>query len=246
MGIIKIAVCDDEIVSTKKLEKIITTYCTKRQIPFQIDIFHSGKKLLSDNIKLLEYQIVFLAIKMNEINGLEVAGKLRKINKEIFIIFVTAFIHYSLEGYKVDAIRYLLKTDKKLELSVFESLNAVFEKMNYRPCIKKFCFQEGNKNIALQKIVYIESILHKIIFHILDKEITCYTMYETLNNISEVFTNDFVRIHQSYLVNLKFVKNIIGKNLLLFNDVTLPISRSRMKEVYKKVAIYQKERGYFT
>lgn len=118
--------------------------------------------------------------------------------------------------------------------------------MNYRPCIKKFCFQEGNKNIALQKIVYIESILHKIIFHILDKEITCYTMYETLNNISEVFTNDFVRIHQSYLVNLKFVKNIMGKNLLLFNDVTLPISRSRMKEVYKKVAIYQKERGYFT
>ena len=175
MGIIKIAVCDDEIVSTKKLEKIITIYCTKRQIPFQIDIFHSGKKLLSDNIKLLEYQIVFLAIKMNEINGLEVAGKLRKINKEIFIIFVTAFIHYSLEGYKEDAIRYLLKTDKKLELSVFESLNAVFEKMNYRPCIKKFCFQEGNKNIALHKIVYIESILHKIIFHILDKEITCYT-----------------------------------------------------------------------
>ena len=50
MGIIKIAVCDDEIVSTKKLEKMITAYCTKRQTPLQIDILHSVKKLLADYI----------------------------------------------------------------------------------------------------------------------------------------------------------------------------------------------------
>ena len=71
MGIIKIAVCDDEIVSTKKLEKIITTYCTKRQIPFQIDIFHSGKKLLSDNVSLLN-NMANLLLEKETINKAEI------------------------------------------------------------------------------------------------------------------------------------------------------------------------------
>lgn len=241
MGILKIAVCDDEVIFAKKLKELISMYCTKKQILYELDLYQSGKAFLSDNIKMMEYQIVFLDINMEEIDGLETARELRKLCKETFVIFVTAFINYTLEGYKVDAIRYILKTDMNFEQSVFESLDAVFEKMKYTPVIKKFCFQEGEKNISLEKIIYIESNLHKLTFHIFDEGIVQYTMYETLNKISEMVSENFVRIHQSYLVNMRFVRSIDENQMLLSNGETLLIARSKLKETRNRVAIYKGE-----
>ncbi len=241
MGIIKIAVCDDEIIFAEEMKTIIDRYCMEKQIPCEIDLYQSGSEFIADNIKMVGYQLVFLDINMEEIDGLETARELRKLCKETFVIFVTAFINYTLEGYKVDAIRYLLKTSENFEQSVYEALNAVFYKMKYTPSIKKFCFQEGYKNIALEKILYIESALHKLTFHILEEEIISYTMYETLNNVTGMFNKDFVRIHQSYLVNLRFVRKIDGSDLLLSNDISLPIARSKLKEVRNRVAMYKGE-----
>lgn len=239
MGIIKIAICDDETVFSDKLKKIIASYCIQKQIPCEIDIYQSGKEFIADRLKMSGYQIVFLDINMEETDGLEAARELRKLCKETHIIFVTAFINYSLEGYKVEAIRYLLKTDTYFRKAVYESLEAVFQKMEYTPVVKTFSFLEGNKSIALERILYVESTLHKLKFYILGEEIVLYTMYETLNNISKMFTKDFVRIHQSYLVNLRFARKITGSNLLLSNDVILPIARPRMKEVRNRVALYK-------
>ena len=241
MEVIRIAVCDDEVIFSEKLEKIISAYCVEKQISYELDVYASGKEFLMDNMKMMGYQIVFLDINMEEIDGLETARELRKLCKETFVIFVTAFINYTLEGYKVDAIRYLLKTDVNFKQSVFESLDAVFEKMAYTPSIKKFSFREGTKNIALEKIIYIESNLHKLTFHIYEKDIIQYTMYETLNKISEMLSEDFVRIHQSYLVNLRFVKNITGNQLLLSNGESLLIARSKLKETRSRVAIHKGE-----
>lgn len=213
MGIIKIAVCDDEIIFAGKMKTIIDTYCMEKQIPYEVDLYQSGRDFITNSIKMMGYQIVFLDINMEGIDGLETAKELRKLCKETFVIFVTAFINYTLEGYKVDAIRYLLKTSENFEQSVYEALNAVFQKMEYTPIIRKFCFQEGNKNVALERILYIESVLHKLTFHILEEDIISYTMYETLNNITGMFNKDFVRIHQSYLVNLRFVRKINRRDL---------------------------------
>jgi len=241
VGMIKIAVCDDEIVFAEKMKTIITIYFTKKQIPCEVDLYQSGREFIADYMKMARYQIVFLDINMEEIDGLETARELRKICQETFLIFVTAFINYTLEGYKVDATRYLLKTGGDFEQSVYESLDAVFQKMQYKPHIKKFYFREGCRNIALERVLYIESRLHKLTFYILDEELVSYTMYDTLNNISKIFTEDFVRIHQSYLVNLRFVRKINGNDLLLSRDVSLPIARSKLKEVRRRVAIYKGE-----
>lgn len=239
MGFVKIAVCDDEIIFARKLEKIINKYCTVKRIPFQIDIYQSGKEFIADNIKMMEYQIVFLDINMEEIDGLEAARELRKLCRDTYVIFVTAFINYTLEGYKVDAIRYLLKSDGNFGQSVCESLDAVFEKMQYKPHIREFSFQQGARRVALEKIVYIESSLHKLTFYVAEEGIVPYTMYETLNHIAAIFSGDFVRIHQSYLVNLRFVRRIEGNNLLLQDNLALPVARSKLKEVRQKVAMYK-------
>lgn len=210
-----------------------------KQIPFQIDIYQSGKEFIADNIKMMEYQIVFLDINMEEIDGLEAARELRKLCRDTYVIFVTAFINYTLEGYKVDAIRYLLKSDGNFGQSVCESLDAVFEKMQYKPHIREFSFQQGARRVALEKIVYIESSLHKLTFYVAEEGIVPYTMYETLNHIAAIFSGDFVRIHQSYLVNLRFVRRIEGNSLLLQDNLALPVARSKLKEVRQKIAMYK-------
>lgn len=239
MAIIRIAICDDEILFADKLKKTVASYCIQKQIPYKVDVYQHGKTFLTDKIKMTEYQIVFLDINMKEISGLKIAREIRTLCPKTYIIFVTAFINYSLEGYKVDAIRYILKTDTYFQRAVYESLDAVFTKMQYTSVIKNFKFQEGSRNIALERIIYIESTLHKLMFYIMDEEIVLYTMYETLNNISKGFTKDFIRIHQSYLANLKFVTKIVGNELLMFNNISLPISRSKMKEVKSRVALYK-------
>lgn len=239
MEIIKIAVCDDEKIFADKLKKIIERYCLRKKISYKLDTYDSGEAFLSSPLKMMEYQIVFFDINMEGINGLETARQLRKLCKKTFIIFVTAFINYTLEGYKVNAIRYLLKEDLNFEQSVFESLDAVFERMREVPRVSTFSFREGEKSIPMEKIIYIESNLHKLTFHVFDKEIVLYTMYETLNKIAGVFPEDFIRIHQSYLVNLRFVRCVTENQLMLLNREKLPIARSKLRETRNRVTLYK-------
>ena len=66
---------------------------------------------------------------MEEIDGIETAKEIRKITKDVFIVFVTAFITYALEGYKVDAVRYLIKDHESLEKAMTECMDTILEKM---------------------------------------------------------------------------------------------------------------------
>jgi DNA-binding LytR/AlgR family response regulator len=106
--------------------------------------------------------MIFLDINMEEIDGIETAREIRKITKNTYIVFVTAFITYALEGYKVDAVRYLLKDDECLEKAVNECLETIVYKMNYEEHKTTFAFQEGEKTIRIEDIVYIESNLQSV------------------------------------------------------------------------------------
>lgn len=81
---------------------------SEKDIPFQIDTFDSGEKLQKGSEEEL-FNIAFLDISMEDINGIDMARHLRKTNPQICIVFVTGYMDYALEGYKVGAFRYLLK-----------------------------------------------------------------------------------------------------------------------------------------
>lgn len=206
---LKIAICDDERYFQTIIKEILINYQEQKNIPLSIDIFESGKELLKLEMGLVRYNIVFLDIKMDEIDGILTAQTIRDVNKDIFIVFITAFVDYSLEGYKVDAIRYILKNNESFYYTVFESMDAILEKMNYKYSKKIFNFMEGRKAIHTNRILYIESKLHKLHFNILEEKINSYTLYGTLDKLEEQLLEDqFVRIHQSYLVNMKHIRSI--------------------------------------
>lgn len=82
---------------------------------------------------------------MEEIDGMETARRIREFSSTVFLIFVSAFIVYSMEGYKVNASRYILKDDKTLDTAIEESLNAIIKNICALKKKHTFFFQEGKK-----------------------------------------------------------------------------------------------------
>ena len=112
---VKIVILDDELEFSKILDKKIKEYCARKDLLYDCQIFSSGKTLLEDDLSSI--QVAFLDIDMPEINGLDVAKVLHQRYPEMILVFVTSFIKYAPSGYKVNAFRYLLKTQLDEELS---------------------------------------------------------------------------------------------------------------------------------
>ncbi len=238
----KIAVCDDESLFAENLKELISDYMTEKDLVFEIDTYTSGKKLLEQGVKVTQYEIIFLDINMEEIDGIKAAENIRKLSRDVFIVFVTAYVDYSLEGYRLDVIRYLLKGNTNFRNTVNECIDAIMEKKNYSIVKKEFNFKEGRKEIALDKLLYIESNLHKLEFFVTGSGQKSYIMYEKLDTLEdELAENNFIRIHKSYLVNAKHIESITRYKVRLTSGVELAIPKARYTYVKNQFITYQGE-----
>ena len=238
----KIAICDDENLFTEELKELISNYMVEKGLVFEIDTYSSGEALVELGLGVMRYTVVFLDINMEKIDGIKTAEVIRKVSREIFIVFVTAYVDYSLEGYRLDVVRYLLKGNANFQSNVNECMDAIIDKMNYSVIKRKFDFKEGRKEIVLDRLLYIESNLHRLEFHVMEDDEKVYTMYEILNVMDDMLSeNGFIRTHQSYLVNVKYIKNVARYKVILTNGVELPIPKVRYTEVKKKFIVCQGE-----
>lgn len=238
----KIAICDDEIYFAGKLREILMQYLEERHIDFEIELFSSGREFVELGVEMLQYQIIFLDINMKQMDGIETAKNVRAYTEESFVVFVTAYIDYSLEGYQVGASRYILKNNLNFREQIYECMDAITKKMKCFLTRKIFRFQEGEKKIRIENILYIESKLHKLEFNILEHGLAIYTMYGTLNELeNELEEYPFLRIHQSFLVNLKYIKCVTGYKVVLSNGQELTVPRARYKTVKDTFIAYKGE-----
>lgn len=223
-----IAICDDDKYFCMREKRLIVTYMESKQCAYQIDTFQLGEDLLCSKRNISEYDIIFLDIKMDKLDGIETAKRIREVSKDTYIVFVTAFIEYCMEGYKVDAIRYLLKDDGCFDKAFYECLDAIMEKRKHKGYKQIFQFQEEKRELYLNDIIYIDSNLHKLTFHLAKGTRREYTMYERLDVMDELLQYaSFCRIHKSYLVNLEYLEKVERYNATICGGINLPISKSR-------------------
>ena len=239
---IKIAVCDDEAHFRKQIIKTLTDYMCEKDDVYEIDEFESGMDFIKLGLEIVRYQIVFMDINMDDMDGIETSRKIREISSDIFIVFVTAFINYTLEGYKVDAVRYILKGDAKFPELVYECMDAISRKMSCSVKRITFDFNEGTRKISPDRLIYIESRLHRLEFHIVGDEPAGYTMYGTLDGMeNELEGNDFVRIHQSFLVNLRHIVRVSRYETVLDDGTVLVIPKARYRHVEEAFVAFKGE-----
>ncbi|MBP3507686.1 MAG: response regulator transcription factor [Lachnospiraceae bacterium] len=237
---INIAICDDEEHFCTYEKQLVMDYMTEQGCECCINTFLSGKELLESEGRVFPYHIVFLDIEMNDVNGIEIAKEIRKYSKNIFLVFVTAYVVYSLEGYKVDAIRFLIKDRERLAIDIKETLDTIMKKIKYVDWKLCWNFVEGKRLIRVSDIEYIESNLHKLSFYVREDGLKKYTIYDKLDSIEAQLDDiSFCRIHKSFLVNLKYVKAIKNEMVFFEDGRTLNIAKRNRYEVMDQYVAYR-------
>ena len=140
---LRIAICDDEKYDRDRIQALLLEYLETHNLNASIDLFSSGKEFLSERDNLVKYDIVFLDINMEEIDGIQTAQEMRSFQSDTCIVLVTAFINYVLEGYKVGAVRYIMKD--ALDVQIKECMDAIIQKMQFREIT--FPFLEGDRTL---------------------------------------------------------------------------------------------------
>ncbi len=227
----KIAVCDDEKYYRKRIQDVIEENLLRCGVTdVCIDTFSSGVNFCDSAKEIETYHAIFLDISMPDINGLIVAQNIRKYNQNIVIVFITSYINYALDGYRMEAHRFIIKD--MLEEMMPECIESLCKKINTHYSKKLFSFIEGEREILINRIAYIESCKHKLFFHMTGRNRRIFTMYDRLDRIENTLMNfPFIRIHKSYLVNYNCISEIGNYRVTLKSGDILPIPRDKYKKI---------------
>lgn len=235
---LRIAICDDEKYDRDRIQALLLEYLETHNLNASIDLFSSGKEFLSERDNLVKYDIVFLDINMEEIDGIQTAQEMRSFQSDTCIVLVTAFINYVLEGYKVGAVRYIMKD--ALDVQIKECMDAIIQKMQFREIT--FPFLEGDRTLYTDNILYVESRKHKCIFSCMERENVTYQLYGKLDQIEiKLERYGFLRIHKSFLVNMKHVKRIGNYQAVLDSGEEFSVPRLRFAKVRDAFVAYKGE-----
>jgi len=186
-------------------------------------------KMVNEDTKF--FDLVLLDIEMPGISGLELGKRIKEINSLIHIIFVTSYERYSLEAYKVHPFYYILKPlgekqvkDVLQDLIQYEDNNTVGKEGNTTFQIES---NQNIYNIALKDIIYIEKEKNTCIIITKRKN---YNVYMSLKHLEQQLLNtetlDFFRSHQSFIVNMNYVKEYSSTFFTLDDNTCIPIGRS--------------------
>lgn len=235
----RIAICDDSLEYIETIEK----YFDELNISnIEHDVFLNGEDL----IKAYEhgngdYDALFLDMEMGEMDGIETANRIRKIDRHLVIVFVTSHSQYMLRSFECMPFRFLMKP---LQIQNFKKiLGEVQIKLNDFP--ETFIFLENKKRtrIYCSDIIFFESSSHWILIHTIDGKVhkTRKSMSELLNVIDR---STFARVHRAFVVNLSHIYQIAEAKILMHHyDKAIPLSKTHKKELSEAFMNY-KERKY--
>lgn len=231
--LLKIAICDDceadrDTINSALLafmsNEIISAYC--------IFSFDSAYRLLSSPEA---FDLYLLDIMMPEMNGMDLAHKLRKNHPQCGIVFITSSSEFAVQGYSVNAIGYLLKP--LCEQQIHDTFRRVFDL--YAPKTLALTINGSLVDIPIDTILFMESQLrHTMVFLKNGDTIFLRRKLEDVWNEAR-FHKAFARCHKSFVVNLDHAIQLENQAFRLINGAEIPISRSAHPE--SKAAYYRRK-----
>lgn len=234
---LQVAMCDDNQMVHEKLTQYFHEFSISSGIEIKLYEYMSGEELLNSNYHI--FDLVILDIQMDGMNGLEVARKIRETESDMTIIFFTNYIQYALEGYEVQAYRFLLKP---LSYEQFSSVVgvALIEYANRKQ--NKLIVNNRDKNtyVLIDDILYVETDRRHIVIHTINGENeSTMSMKEIENKLKNYL---FFRCHTSYLVSLRKIKSIGLQDIELQDGTKIPLSKHRRKDLKEEIAIFWGEK----
>lgn len=224
---LKIAICDDEANQIEYLSDVVTTWAKKNRHAVEIKPYSAAKSLLFDYCEEKDFDILLLDIEMPGMSGVELAKAVRKENATVQIVFITGYYEYFSDGFDVSALHYLIKPADERKL--MPVLDRAVSNLTYRQRSVLLTSPEGDRKVSLADIEYVESENVHVAVHTVSG---VYRSRISLAKFAEQLDETFIKVHRSYIVNLKYVKKITRTDITMVSGDLVPISRGMYDEVH--------------
>ncbi len=224
-----IAICDDEKVFCNENEKICRGILDKLKIEYHIRAYGNAMDIWTALSHGQErYDLMLLDIMMDEMDGMELARKIRKLGSNAAIIFITSNPDYALKGYDVQALHYLLKP---LDNSVLEQLIAADYRKRFQNNYLLFKSGTQNLRIPVERIISLETVGRRV--EITMQEGTRYCSGKLSEVLEKLPQEQFIRCHQAFAVNMGSVRELTRQTAIAVNGKEIPVSRTYSKDVQR-------------
>lgn len=232
---LSIALCDDDVHFMDLIVQLMKKELTLLNIPFHIVTFNSGESLLYSYQKEgALFDMIFLDIDMQPLDGLETASRLRQLDTKVMLIFLTSMADKVYDAFGYNAFKFIRK-DYSSELFI----------KNLKDCIQHihlltqgFVFEttEGIVRITEQSILFFEIKARK--FYMQTPTLKYRLLVDNFEQILRIIQCHpfFAMPNRSTLLNLRYVKNITKQNLISIEHngicYTLELSRYKKQDFY--------------
>ncbi|MDR3241516.1 MAG: LytTR family DNA-binding domain-containing protein [Lactobacillaceae bacterium] len=228
----QIAICDDSIVLANQVETGLLKYDAKR---FEIDVYTNPLRLI-ESLPNNDYAFFILDIEMPVMSGVDLARRIREFGNDNPIIFLTSYKEYMEDVFALHTFDYLLKPIDQAKLD--QTLTRLIKYLGLDERRFTFTFNRELHSLDLNQIIYFEKNRHRVLIHTKDK------VYETMlttNDLLDKLDDRFVQVHQSFIVNVKYVQHLKNQTVILDNAVVISISRKYQEQARKQIVTALKE-----
>lgn len=221
-----IAILEDDNQDMEHLRLLLETYAEKRDLRMAVETFSISEKFLRA-FSAGKYDLIFFDNYIGSGLGIDVARKVRLMDKNVDIVFVSMSAEFAISGFEVRALHYLIKpvTINELE-QVFERREEKCLTASTQEDFIDVMTEHETIPIPIDAIQYIEVVDKTCLIHHNGRDTKTYMSLEKLTEYLP--GSKFLRTHKSYVVNVAFVKTMGKSAFLMKDDVEVPIGRTHL------------------
>lgn len=240
--VLRVILCDDDRELLVRLEVEIAQILQDLRVKAKIHTFSDPSQISHQMLSSCDMAILDIDYDNASYNGMDAARRLREYRKDAIIIFVTNYIEYAPEGYEVQAFRYILKKELSTELRPYMQ-QAIAQIQASRETVK-ISVNGEIIDLPLEDILYFEVQQHSVTVHIKrdkhGKTIKTYSFYASLSELeTKLEPQGFLRIHKSYLVNMRHIIRFQCREAKLTNGIILRVGEKSYSENKKKYLLWK-------
>ncbi len=229
---LKIAVCDDNKYICSDIENTLRQYEKNNDLKFDIDLYYTGEELIEKMMYDKNYDLIFMDIELNTTTGIIIGTKIRNEleNYVSKIVFITSVDGYQNQLFDIQPFGYIKKPVEREQ--VVKYVKVCLKVLDKEKVVFKYQLGHEFKQIEVKNILCFENKLRKV------KITTCDfsdEFYGTIKDVKKNLPDNFILVHASYIVNLKYIKTVLKDSVVLQNGIMIPVSKSNLKELRKEL-----------
>ncbi len=227
---LKIVIVEDEAEASQRITHFCSLYASEKSLEISAAVFANPVDFLEKYRG--EYDVVFMDIMMPLMDGMECAKRLREMDENVLLCFVTSMAQYAIHGYEVGAFDFILKPVGYAEfyMKLDRMLRILGRRMEATVLINS---KNAVNNVAVRDLTYVEVYNHMLIYH------TRAEQYEAYGRLSDLEADErfrrFLRVTPSHLVNCDHISSLTEDSMIV-NGARLPVSRRQRNECLEKMA----------